>query len=134
VRRSTTASIVYEYDPLVKSGVTLTFEISGTIVPYVPASMYGGPDNLGHPAEGGGVEDIEVRLLSASNADGAVIPTQGMAAKLTADFEKAIESRPDLRDEIETLLFEEANQQNEPDQDAAYDRYIDKHGLAEFRD
>lgn len=39
-----------------------TFAISGTLSPVIPACMYGGPDGLGWPAEGGDIEITAVQL------------------------------------------------------------------------
>lgn len=41
----------------------LTVEVSGTVIPYLPARTYGPPE-LCPPAEGGEVEDIEVRCAT----------------------------------------------------------------------
>lgn len=49
----------YEYENKVLD-LELTAVFEGQ--PYVPASMYGGPDGLGWPAEGGEIELIDIRV------------------------------------------------------------------------
>jgi hypothetical protein len=51
------------------------FEISGEAEPYKPASMYGGADHLGWPAEGGYAEIEEVKFLRLYDEDGDFIET-----------------------------------------------------------
>lgn len=112
MKRPIHASIEYEWEC---DDLTYTFRITGEIVPYVPASMYGGRDRMGWPAEGGEVENIEVELTGAYNEDGDEIEVPVDQTNIEGAFEDEM-GDPALRECIEELLRIDADARcEEPD-------------------
>lgn len=68
------ANIIYTDDDGVE------YIIEGEVEPYVPAKLYGHPDDW-HPAEGGGVCDIEVWEMDAKGNKGESIAYEDFLKK-----------------------------------------------------
>jgi hypothetical protein len=103
------------------------FEIFGNAEPYVPASMYGGPDHLGWPSEGGGVEIEEVRFLTAYDEDGDKINlTDERRQAITKEFSNRLDAGTSLWITIQELLMADANDRSEGNREVAAEaRYDD---------
>jgi hypothetical protein len=114
IRHSRNATITYEWES--PDGYVCEFSITGVCVPYVPASMYGGPDHLGWPAEGGGVEDIEVKITSITTDCGVIVDIDDTTHRKQIEdaFERTIEKNDALRERIETALCQAADRDCEP--------------------
>jgi hypothetical protein len=83
------------------------FEIGGVCVPYAPATW-------NDPPEGGQVEDLTVKLLSATNNDGEEIElTANQFAEITAAFENELATNDALRKRIEEQLRQNAADHDE---------------------
>jgi hypothetical protein len=89
------------------------FRIRGNAVPYKPASMYGGADRLGWPAEGGYVDDWKITLLKRIDGDGTTITAIPNSEEVVNIFAQEIEDNPVLCEQIETALGEDYDARHE---------------------
>lgn len=89
--------------------LTLELSVRFTVSKYVAASMHGGADHLGWPAEGGEVENLDVTILHAMTEDGTDLAEDD-------DLKKSFDdSFPEHRQRVEEACREEATP--EPDYD-----------------
>jgi len=101
------------------------FKVTGTVAPYVRASMYGGPDNLGWPEEGGDVEITAVKLVRIVTETEDRSPTEAERQKIEASFQAAIDKDADLFLCLEESLSNQASDDGEPDDsDYRYERRL----------
>ena len=75
--------------PLNGEELTLELEVEFSVSKYTPASMYGGPDHVGWPEEGGEVEIESIRVVDATMDDDT--PRKPALAMLQAAFDAAEE-------------------------------------------
>jgi hypothetical protein len=92
--------------------LTLELDLEYTISPYTPMSMYGGPDHVGWPAEGGEIEDLDCKITAVINAEGHAL--NGHLEELQGAFDKRFEQ---YRDAIETYIREHHNEADHDDRD-----------------
>jgi hypothetical protein len=90
-------------------GVTLEFLITGS-------AFTGERQTRDYPGSPDGVEDIRVKLLSATDDDGEPVGVSSQEAE--AALEKLLESDRDLWRKIEYDMLEDASARSEPDWDA----------------
>ena len=108
------ASVEYEWEPDREDGLSFVFAIEANVSKYVPASMYGGRDHLGWPAEGGEVEDMHAELTAIHGIDGNELSGLPNAAQIEAEFSAELARNHAMRENIETALTEDAAARSEP--------------------
>lgn len=119
-------SILADYDD--RTDRTFVFAIVGNAVPYKPASMYGGPDNLGWEATGGTVDVDSVRLESIKvyGRTYTEFSRQNRDA-VEGAFSKLLHSNQTLRDQVTEQLWQDAESRRGDDRsDELRDRAIER--------
>jgi hypothetical protein len=107
------------------------FQITATVHPGHPGSMYGGPDQTGSPPEPPEVEDLQVCLetIHDNDADGKPRTRSALGEPKRTELEQAfrrhIAANRQLRVALELELCESAAEASEPTDDA-YDRWRDE--------
>lgn len=123
-----TSYIYEELDEMLAGCIEAVFVFFFSVSEYVPAQIYGPPENC-YPAEGGGVEDLQATLVKikfsmSDDKDGYTITLKDNEADGFFQYLCAVNGR--FLDTIEEQCREEANNaEPEYDEDRAYDRWRD---------
>lgn len=120
-----TSHLYEELDEAIAGCIEVEFDFDFSVSEYVPAQVYGPPENC-YPAEGGGVEDLLATLakIRFGMGDGHTVTLKDNEADAFFQYICAISSN--YLETIEEKCREKANNSEpEYDEDRAYDKWRD---------